>query len=52
MLESNFMKKFSNVTAILLTFNDFRAKFEYLKKVHPNRFSKIHFVIHFHPSYH
>ena len=52
MLESNFVKKFSNVTTILQNFNDFRAKFEYLKKVYPNGFSKIHFVIHFDPSYH
>ena len=51
MLESNFMKKFNNVTTILQNFNDFRAaKFEYLKNVYPNGFSKIHFVIHFHPS--
>ena len=42
MLESNFMKKFSNVTT-------FCGEFEYLKNVHPNGFSKIHFVIHFHP---
>ena len=51
MLESNFMKKLSNVTTRLYNFNDFRAEFEYLKKVHPDRFSQIHFVIHFHPSY-
>ena len=52
MIESNFMKKFSTVTTILENFNAFLAKFEYLKKVHPNGFSKIHFVIDFHPSHH
>ena len=38
MLESNFMQKFRNVATILKNLNDFHARFEYLKKVHPNGF--------------
>ena len=52
MIESNFLEEFRIVTTFVQYLEDFRAKFEYLKKVHPEQFSKIHFVIYFHPSHH
>ena len=52
MKESNFLKKFLIATTFVQNFKDFQAQFDYLKKVHPGRFSKIHLVIHFHPSHH
>ena len=42
---------YSNNICAKFQLKDFRAKFDYLKKVHPGQFSKIHFVIHFHPSH-
>ena len=50
MKESNFLKEFRIATAFLQSFQDFQAKLECLKKVHPEQFSKRHFVIHLHPS--
>ena len=52
MIESNFLKEFRIATTVLQNFEDFQAKLEYLKKVHPEQISKVHFVIHFHPSHH
>ena len=51
MIESNFLKKFRIATTFLQNLKDFQAKLEYLKKVHPEQFSKIQFVIHFHPRH-
>ena len=52
MTESNFMKGFHIVTTFAQNFKDFQAELEYLKNVHPEQFSKIHFVIHYHSSHH
>ena len=52
MEENNFLKKFVISTTFVQNFKDFQAKFDYLKNVPPGQFSKIHFVIHFHPSHH
>ena len=60
MAESNFLKEVRTATTNVQNFKDFQAKFDYLKKVHQlaeactsaaGQFSKIHFVIHFHPSH-
>ena len=52
MKQSNLLKEFRIATTFTQNFKDLQAKFDYLKKVHPGQFSKIHFVIHFHPSHH
>ena len=41
MIDSNFLKIFRIATIFL---QNFHAKLEYLKKAHPEQFSKIHFV--------
>ena len=51
MIESNFLKEFRIATTFFKNFKDFQAKLEYLKNVHPGRFSKIHFAIYFHPRH-
>ena len=52
MIESVSLKDFRIARTFLQTFIDLQAKLEYLKNVHPEQFSKIHFVIYFHPSHH
>ena len=43
MKESNFLKECRIATTFVQNFKDFQAKNDYLKKVHPGQFSKIHF---------
>ena len=51
MIESNFLKEFRIARTSLQNVKDSRIKLEYLKKkIHPEQFSKIHFVFHFHPG--
>ena len=52
MIESNFLKEFCIATIFLQNFKDFRAELEYFKNVQAVMFSKIHIVIHLHPSHH
>ena len=52
MIESNFLKEFRIATTFVQNLQVFQAKPETLKKVHPEQFSKIHFVMHFHVSHH
>ena len=50
MTESNFLKEFCIATKFL---QNFQSELEYLKNVQTvTRFSKIHIVIHLHPSHH
>ena len=51
MIESNFLKKFHIAITFLQNFEDFSAKLEYLKNWQDVTFSKIHTLIHFHPSH-
>ena len=50
MIESIFLNEFRIAATFVQSFKDLQEKFYCLKKVHPGQFSKIHFVIHFHPS--
>ena len=51
MIESNFLKELRIATKFLQNLKDFQAKLGYLKKFHPEQFSKIHFEINFQPSH-
>ena len=50
-MKSNFWKGFCIAMSIFAKFQRFLAKLGYVKKVHPEQFSKIHFVTYFHPNH-